>query len=348
VLSPKDSPLGKLMSQYVCLRIVRMDNVDIGLFEHDRNNTLYFYMLNGDEQIYMRYGGRDSQSQDTYLSLDSLELALKQGLELHKQYQAGKLPKTERPKPAFPKEIPLLVKRTFAQGQCVECHLIGDFQNLHREQDGTLDKLVHLYRSPDIKMIGIHLDVPKGLVVKEAKAAVEAAGMRAGDRIAAINGTAVWTFADLQEAYGKVDRKAKQIVLTVDRAGQSVDLKVDLPPRWWYTDVRYRQSSVEPRLYFDDRPILEAEKVKLGLKPEGFASEVKYVADFAKIMKTHELKVGDIIYSVDGVETDELANTAELYMKIRVNPDQSLKLGVIRDGQRMEVPLRTYRLSFRK
>jgi hypothetical protein len=348
VLSPKDSPLGKQMSQYVCLRITRMDNVDIGLFEHDRNNTLYFYMMNGDEQIYMRYGGRDSQSQDSYLDLDSLELALKQGLELHRQYQQGKIRKTERPKPAFPKEIPLLVKRTFAQGQCVECHLIGDFQNLHREQDGTLDKLVHLYRSPDIKTIGIYLDVPKGLMVKEAKGAVQAAGMKAGDRIAALNGVPIWTFADLQHEYGKVDRKAVQLKLALDRAGEQVELSVALPPRWWYTDVRYRQSSVEPRLYFEDRPLSDADKTRLGLKPDGFASEVKYVADFAKMMKTHELKVGDIIYSVDGVETDELLNTAELYMKIRRNPEESLKLGVIRDGKRIEVPLRTYRLSFRK
>ena len=39
-----------------------MDDVDIGLFDYDRNNTLYFFALNADEQIYFRYGGRDSQS----------------------------------------------------------------------------------------------------------------------------------------------------------------------------------------------------------------------------------------------------------------------------------------------
>ena len=53
------------MSQYVLVRIVRMDTVDIGLFEHDRNNTLYFYLMNADEQIYMRYGGRDSAAAES-------------------------------------------------------------------------------------------------------------------------------------------------------------------------------------------------------------------------------------------------------------------------------------------
>ena len=69
VLSPTDSPRGKLLSQYVCARITRMDDIDIGLFERDWNNTLYYFMMNADEQIYMRYGGRDARSPDSYLNL---------------------------------------------------------------------------------------------------------------------------------------------------------------------------------------------------------------------------------------------------------------------------------------
>src|SRR3954468_8537122 len=163
----------------------------------------------------MRYGGRESQSPDTYNSLDSMRIALEQGLVLHQQYLQGELPKQERPKSLFPREMPLLVERTFARRQCVECHLIGDFQDVQREHDGVLDKLTHLYRSPDIKTIGIYLDVPKGLVVKEAKGAVEAAGMRAGDRIVAWNGTAVYTFGDVQYRYDQVDRRAEKIQVGV-------------------------------------------------------------------------------------------------------------------------------------
>src|SRR5579871_1511778 len=220
VLSPPDSPLGKVLSKYVCVRVVRMDDVDIGLFDRDWNNAIYFFVLNPDEQIYMRYGGRESQSPDTYNSLDSLRLALEQGLVLHQKYLKGELPKQERPKARFPREMPLLVERTFAQRQCVECHLIGDFQNIQRERDGVLDKLTDLYHSPDIKTIGILLDVPKGLVVKEATGAVAAAGMKPGDRINNWNGVPVWTFGDIQYRYDKVDRSAKSLRITVDRNGQ--------------------------------------------------------------------------------------------------------------------------------
>jgi len=348
VLSSPDSPLGKLLTQYVCVRITRMDDIDVALFDRDWYNTLYFFALNADEQIYLRYGGRDALSQDSYLNMNSLELAAQQGLELHRLYQQGKLKKAERPRPVFPRQMPLLVERTFAKNACVECHLVGDYQNLQREQDGTLDKLAHLFRSPEIKTIGIYLDVPKGLLVKEVRGAVQTAGMKSGDRISALNGTPVWTFGDLQYRYDQVDRKAERIELEVDRAGEMVKLPVQLPPRWWMSDIRYRQSSVDPRTYFEDRPISDEQKRKLGLKLDGFASEVKFVGDFATLMKSHDLRVGDIVVSVDGVERHEIATTADLYIKLTKKPEESVMLGVIRDGKRIQMPLKTFRLGFRK
>jgi serine protease Do len=336
------------MSQYVCVRIPRMDNVNIGLFDYDRYNTLYFFLMNADEQIYMRYGGRDSVSQDSYLNLESLELALSKGLQLHQDYKAGKIARVEPPKPQFPREIPLLVERTFARNACVECHLIGDFQLQQREQEGTLDKVTDLFRSPDVKTIGIQLDVPKGLVVKEALGAVQAAGMKPGDRISALNGTRVWTFADLQYHYDKLPRTAKQVLFTVERDGKPIEIKPDLPARWWWTDIRNRQATVDPRTYFESRPLTDDEKRKYELPIDGFASEVKYVDAFADMLKSHGLRVGDIITGVDGVQRDEYANTAEFYIRLRKTAGDAVTLDVIRAGKRIQMPLRTFRMSFRK
>jgi hypothetical protein len=336
------------MSQYVCVRVPRMDKVDLGLFDYDRYNTLYFFILNEDEQIYMRYGGRDHVSQDSYLSLDSLELALKKGLELHTAYQAGKLARTERPKPMFARDMPLLVERTFARNQCVECHLIGDFGLVQREQDGTLDKPTHMFRSPDIKTIGLMLDVPKGLVLKDAQGPAQAAGMKAGDRIATLNGTTVWTFADLQYSYDKVSRSAKQVQIGVEREGKTLELPVALPVRWWWTDTRYRQLTVDPRMYFESQPLSEADKKKYDLPADGFAGQVKHVDSFAQMMKSHDLHVGDIIAGVDGAQRDEIANTPELYIRLRKTAGDDVTLDVIRDGKHMQMPLKTFRMSFRK
>ena len=336
------------MTQYVCVRIPRMDNVDVGLFDYDRYNTLYFFLMNADEHIYMRYGGRDSTSQDSHLSLDSLELALKKGLDLHEDYKAGKIERTLRPKPALPRENTLLVERTYARNVCVECHLIGDFQMQLREQEGKLDKLSEMFRSPNLKTIGINLDIPKGLLVKDAQGPANAAGMKAGDLVSKIEGTPVWTFADLQYRYDKVPRDSKQIQLTVQRDSAPVDLTIALPPRWWLTDIRYRQLTVDPRAYFESRPLTDEEKKQNDLPVDGFASRVSHVDGFAQTMKSHDLRVGDIIFGVDGVQRDEHANTAELYIRLRKTAGDSVTVDVLRDGKRFQMPVKTFRMSFRK
>jgi hypothetical protein len=325
-----------------------MDDVDIALFERDWNNTLYYFMMNADEQIYMRYGGRDARAPDSYLDLNSLELALAKGLELHQKYQAGELPKTLRPKPVFPREIPPLVERTFARGACVECHLIGDFQLVHWQETGKLDKLTDMYRWPDIRTLGIELDVPKGLVIKEAAGAVQAAGIQSGDRVAAVNGTPVWTFGDFQYFYGKVPRDARQLQLTVDRSGKPVTVSVALPERWWLTDLRFRQLSIDPRPEFDSRPLTLEEKRKHDLPAESFAGEVIRIGGFAEMLKMHELKTGDIVYAVDGKDRDPLANTPELFIKLRATAGATVTLDVIRGGERMKLPVKTQGMFFRK
>src|SRR6185369_7370474 len=111
----------------------------------------------------------------------------------------------------------------------------------------------------------IQLDVPKGLLVKETTGAVQQAGMKAGDLITAVNGGKVYTFGDLQHFYDKTPRTASTAMFTVERDGAAKDLTVNLPIRWWWSDQRYRQSSVDPRIYFDARPLTDEEKSQLKL-----------------------------------------------------------------------------------
>ena len=196
-----------------------MDGIDIGLFDYDRHNALYFFILNADEQIYLRYGGRDAEHALSYLNMGSLELALRAGLDRHELYKQGKLAKQPRPAPFYPEQITLLKRNEIDRRRCVECHMIADYQAQEAEQAGKLDRPRMLYPSPDLKTIGIHLDVPKGLVIEKAEGAAAKAGMQTGDTITEIGGVNVLTFGDLQYRYGKTDRNAHRIELTIDRAG---------------------------------------------------------------------------------------------------------------------------------
>lgn len=348
MLTEENTKRGRLLQQYVTARITRLDGINIGLFDFDRYNTLYFFALNADEQIYLRYGGRDERSFTSYLNLDSLELALERGLELHRQYKEGRLPGRPAPPARFPREIPALYERTVQRGRCVECHLVGDLENVQREREGTLDKIAHLFRAPEIGKIGIALDVPRGLRVAEATGSVAAAGMRAGDEIRAVEGVNVWTFGDLQWEYGKVPHNATHLRLRVERNGQPLDLSVDLPEFWWHTDLTYRNLSVDPRIYFTSSPLSPEEKAALGLDPSGFASRVDSIDPLSKLLSSHELQQGDIVYGVDGQVKDPLADSADRFIKFRKQAGATLTLQVLRDGERIEMPLKTERMSFRK
>ncbi len=101
--------------------------IDVGLYDFDRHNAIYFFIVSPDEDIYLRYGGRDAASADSYLDLDSFVLALEAGLEQHDLWQAGELPSRQRPKALFPREMERLKTIEMDRGRCIECHMIGDY-----------------------------------------------------------------------------------------------------------------------------------------------------------------------------------------------------------------------------
>lgn len=325
-----------------------MEKIDIGHWQFDRHTSLYYFITNADQYIYLRYGGRDAEAAESYLSLDSLELALQQGLQQHALYQQGKLPPQQRGEPRYPRDIPGLQYNVIVQRNCVECHHIADYEAQHLESIGQLDKLRTMFAYPDIRTVGLHLDVPRGLVLERATGAAADAGLQSGDQIVAIHGTPVLTFGDLQFEYDKIPRDAEQVSLAVERAGKTVPANIVLPPRWWYYDVGFRYWSIDPLVYFESQPLSAADKQSLGLPPDGLASRVTAVDSIGTSFGLHALQIGDVIAAVDGVTEDKLAHHVMLYLRLNVTPGQSAQLTVLRDGARLEMELKTKRQFYRK
>jgi serine protease Do len=348
VLTPKDSPRGKLLQQYVLARVVTMTGIDIGLFDFDRHNSIYFFALHADEQIYLRYGGRDAEDANTYLDLDSFELALEEGLRQHELYRVGKLIRQVRPPSFFPEQIVSLKEQVIDRNRCVECHLIGDYLAQDLEKAGKLDKRQMLYPSPDLKRLGIFLEIPKGLLVERAEAEAATSGLQAGDLIRSINGTAVITFGDLQYRWGKVDRDARQVTLGIERKGEARTLTMRLPEEWWYIDTTHRYWTTEPMVYFSTRTLGQQERQNLKLPANGFAAEVVETDPMAESLKVHALRKGDIVVSVNGLTQSPWTRRPELYLKLAVRAGDTAKLGVLREGKPMDLEIRTHRQYFRK
>jgi hypothetical protein len=348
VQTNRNSPRGQLLDQYVTARITQMDGIDIGLFDYDRHNAVYYFVVNSDEQIYLRYGGRDEDSPESYLGLESIELAMKLGLEQHELYKAGKLEKVARPEKKFPKDIRALYEEVTTRRRCVECHLIGDYEAISKEEEGTLDKLQDMFRSPDIRNIGILLDKPKGLVVKNVAGAVKDSGMESGDLITSLNDKSVLTFGDFLYAYDKLPRDTKTIQIGVLRNETEGTMDVILPKEWWWTDLYFRYWTIEPVLYFFSETLSVTEKKELDLPMDGFAIRVTEVDPAAQVYDLHELKQDDIIYEVDGKQSDPITNYADRHIQLTKTAGESMDIKLFRDGEPMEMTIWTHRQSFRK
>ena len=348
MLSPKDSERGRLLQRFVRARIVNMVGIDIGLYDFDRHLSVFFFVVSPDEQIYLRYGGRDAASADSYLDLDSFVLALEAGLREHERWAAGELPIAARPAPRFAREMPRLREQELDRGRCVECHMIGDYAAVAKERAGTLDKPRDMFRSPDIRDIGIHLDVSRGLIVERAAGAAQAAGLKPGDRIVEFAGTRVLTVGDLLHAYDAVERSAAHVAVTVERDAGNVALAFDLPMHWWVSDIDYRYWSIDPVTYLTATPLGAERKRELGLAPDGLACEVTRVNPRATVLKLHDIEPGDVIYAIDGVESHPEVSDCLLYLRLNVTAGDEITVGLIRAGVRVDANVRTHRQLYRK
>jgi predicted metalloprotease with PDZ domain len=286
----------------------------------------------------MRYGGRDDSSADSHQNVPSLELALTRGLEQHELWKNKKLPAPKREAPKFVKDYPEIASGPIKNGNCVHCHAIGAGQTAELIKAGKLDKRVDPWVYPDVKKLGITLDAEKGTVVKEVSGAAKKAGFAAGDEITHLNNKPVLTFADLQYQLNKVPHNASKIEFKVRRGEAAQMLKLTPEKNWRVTNIERRGSAhrLEPFPEFWARPLSEDEKKNAGLKPKGFAAEVTKFW-----VKTNAqgagLQVGDIVFSVDGVEEDELTESVTLFIKLNRKAGDTVKVGVLRRGNAMEL-----------
>jgi hypothetical protein len=66
-----------------------------------------------------------------------------------------------------------------------------------------------------------------------------------------------------------------------------------------------------------------AEKVRLGLNPEGFASRISIQPLMARLTGT-PLRESDVIYSVNGIEECPVARSATDYILLRHKPGERI------------------------
>lgn len=343
--------LERLEKQFVCVRIIKTQGLDLDLFQYDYDMSWSGMFLNAaDMTVYGRYGTRYSTGpgSDGNLSPKAYQKAAERALALHAKYSeikdslAGKIGKPVEWK--RPEQTPGLTDRQGAEvtrKNCIHCHMVKDYGLRAKWEQGKLTE-EDLFVYPAPAQVGFLVDIDDGLIVKQLQANSPAAkaGLKVNDQLVSAAGQPLISTADFTWVLHNAPHETS-LPLVVRRGGKDVELTLALSGDWKKNDIAWRASTwygLRSGLKTDALP--PQAKQSLGLKANALALQINGI--FGKSMPVFQkagLKKGDVIIGVEGL-SDAMSETEFLvWLRTKHGPRDSVKLNVMRGGQTQEVTL---------
>jgi hypothetical protein len=348
LVRPK-SQLEALQQQFVCVRLVQMNGLDLSLFQFDYDQTLAALFLNADGTVYGRFGTRagNGPNSTTHVSLAAFGKAMERALALHREYPKNRvlLGGKRGPAPEYrtANQLPGLVNRPARvagkKDGCIHCHQVREEPLRQKWTAGKL-KPTDLWVYPLPENTGMKMVVDDGLRVATVTPGTPAAraGIQAGDELRTLEGQPLVSQADLQWVLNRAPDTAT-LRAEVLRGGQVRPVTLSLSGEWKKTDLSWRPSSGPGLRWGVWSSMLSAEdRTKLGVPAEAIGLQVKNLfLPRAEPVQKAGLRAGDVILSVDG--KTGFANEGELLAYLRLNhgPGERAALSVLRSGQRVEL-----------
>jgi serine protease Do len=348
----RDPIIRDLLDDFVCVRIVQANTIDLTVFQHDFDQSFAVYLMNPDLTIYGRFGTRSERPEYEDISLQGLRKAMESALRMHRDYAAvkpslvGKQVKTSRFK--SPRDYPSLSGKYGEslnyEGQvtksCMHCHQIREAERLVYRAVGEPIPDEVLLPYPDPSVLGLKLD-PKETATLERVAPgsiAERAGLRPGDNIVALAGQPLLSIADVQWVLHKAPAST-QLSAQMRRGSKTWNATLNLQQGWRLGDISWRASTWDLRrmglggMRLDD--LTDEERKSANLPHEGMALRVRHLGEYGEhaIAKRAGFQKGDVLVMFDGLnarmsESEVLVDTLR-----RKRPGESVAAKVLRNGQ---------------
>ena len=322
-------------ADFVCLRITSMLDADINLYKFDWDQTWAGFFMNAQGYIYARYGVRREHDGEKTVTIAGLLDTMKKVLEIHKK-ELTKAPPAW--KPMTIQDLGSYKKDPQAPRGCAHCHHAWTYTRKN-EMDLGQWKRDKLWVFPLAENLGITPDYDENTLVKDVSGMAAKAGVKAGDRIKAVNGTRVLTPADISWILQGMD-KGGTIKLDLERDGSMTSASMSVSGfDWRKRDLSWRESVnvLSPQTGFWAPDAKPDERAQLGIPADGIALKVRMV-NAASAAKAAGLAVDDVIVSVDGKTKDMSYNEFTQHVWMDKNPGSVLQLIVLRKG-RQQVPI---------
>ena len=347
-----------LLDQFVCVRVVKANGLDLSLFQFDYDQSFHAMFLNADRTIYGRFGTRSQKKEDEDMTMEGFRAAMKAVLALHKQYPANKESLAGKSGGKVPFEVPEAFPSLKGKykGQidyegnvvasCIHCHQVRDAERVYyRNKETKLPEQV-LYPYPLPSVTGLTMDPSKCAIVTDVQdnSIAAKAGLQAGDEIVSLGGQPLVSTADLQwvlhnaPASGSVDVEYR-------RGQQTASTKLALPEGWRsQSDLSWRPTTWDLRrmalggLHLED--LSDEQRTQRGIASDALALRAKHVGEYNEhaVAKNAGFRKEDVVVAVDG-KKDRKSETELIAQALQKKPGEKLAVTVLRGKERIELKL---------
>lgn len=345
------------MDEFVCVRMIQFNGVDLAQFQFDYDMSFGVLFLNADGTVYGRYGTRNDRPEgaDKEISMEGLRAGMEAALALHRAYPAnaaslaakrGSPPKYARPElyPQLQKYTPRINYGNQVAKSCIHCHQVHNAQRqgLRDDRQPIPDEILYPYPMPQV--VGISLDPKERATVSaiEKDSPAVAAGMQPGDEILVADGQPLISVADFQWILHQTSGGGGMIPLEVNRSGQSIDLNLELAPGWRKrTDFTWRVSTWDLRRMALGGMVLQTDEsgkaTPLGLSVKGAGKYGNHA-----VARRAGVREGDQLVSIAGL-SGQPATEAEVIAHVldTTKKGDPIRMTVRRQGKQIDLTFRT-------
>ena len=350
------------MDEFVCVRIVQANAMDLTLFQFDFDLTFAVFFMNADKTIYGRFGSRSTRKNATGdISIDGLRKAMAAVLKLHESKDGTKLtatlaakrgaaPRFRRPEkyPALHgKYKPELDYRGKVVQSCMHCHQILDAERaLYRSKSRPIPDEV-LYPWPMPQTLGMTLDPNECATIRSvAKGSVAGMdGFQPGNVIRTLEGQPLVSIADVQWVLHTASENT-MLRAKILRGGNPKTITLSLPKHWRRnSDIRWRVSTWDLRRMGTGGLVMEemtdAARKKIGIADTEIALLVQYVGWYGAhaVAKRAGFRKGDVIVAVDGQKKRMSDIGFIAYAVQKKKPGNRIDITVLRGGKHVKLKL---------
>lgn len=353
----------------MCVRITRISDLDHGLFRFDMNLSFAVLFMNGDLDLYGRYGTRagggfsaafkplpgaaDLAAKD--ISRNSFRKAAERALGLHEDWKRDRrgvsravAPKLSKTYLGRPVKKPKSLFRLSRKNGCVHCHQVAEEEVRHywNKREPVPDRILWSFPMPE--KVGFSCDPDECATVTSVTPGSEAeeAGLRSGDQILRMEGQPLISIADVQWVLQQAPEEGT-LAFVVERGGREKRLSLTLRKGWrrrgefaW----RYTYNELKWKVLGLDRlmEVPDGERRRLAIRDDESAIRIGDV--MRDKTRWHRqrcnleawkagLRPGDIILDADG-KGRQSESEFMAYILQDTRPRDSITLTVLRDRGR--------------